>query len=276
MSRITTSPDELSTLKEEFLASLNHEIRTPLSGVLGMVDLLLETELTGEQKEYLDDARMCAENLLEILNSTLEFSALSADQVALEEAEFSLRSMLDGMLDDFAFKAKAKGLRLIRNFSPDAPEVACGDALRLQQIVSQLVMNAIKFTNQGEVEVSVGVSRIEDSAFVLNVKVRDTGIGISEDKLDRIFDSFRQLETGLARRYTGMGLGLAVTQKLVQLMRGEIGVNSKPGHGSEFSVHIPLGTVHEQINPQVETGAIREFRFLARENRPVAETLLPM
>lgn len=237
-----------------------------------MLDLLLETELTAEQKEYLDDARLCAENLLEILNSTLEFSALAADQVVLEEAEFPLRSMLADLLDDFEDKARGKALRLLRHFSPDVPEIAFGDALRLQQIVSQLVANAIKFTTRGEVEVKVSTGPVEDSRILLSVKVRDTGIGISEDKLDRIFDSFRQLETGLARRYTGIGLGLAVTQKLVQLMSGDIGVSSRIGEGTEFSLDIPLHWSRETTTrPAAGSGSVHRFNILVVEDNPIAQ-----
>lgn len=274
MTLTSSGPDALSNLKGQFLASLNHEIRTPLSGVIGMVDLLLETELTGDQKEYLDDARTCAENLLEILNSTLEYSALSAHQVVLEEAEFPVRSMLDGLLDDFAFKAKAKGLSFTREFCLNTPEVAYGDALRLQQIVSQVVSNAIKFTSQGQVEVGVSVSRIDDSEFLLNVGVRDTGIGISQDNQERIFDSFHQLETGLARRYTGMGLGLAVAQKLLELMNGKIHVSSRLGYGSEFSIHIPLQSARENMaNQRPARAAGGEFRILVVEDNAIAQTI---
>lgn len=238
-----------------------------------MVDLLLETSLTGEQKEYLDDARVCAENLLAVLNATLEYSALSADLVTIEEADFSLRAMLNHSLADFGGEARAKGLRLTANFAPDVPEVAFGDALRLQQIFGHVVGNAIKFTAQGGVDVEVCVARLDESAFMLKLNICDTGIGIAEDNLNDIFDSFRQLETGLARRYTGMGLGLAVTRKLVTLLNGEVAVTSRLGYGTQFRIGISLKTAREQALPLRVVAAPKPIKILLVEDNRVAQTV---
>lgn len=274
------STDELGALKEQFLASLNHEMRTPLSGILGMVDLLLETELTSDQKEYLDATRQCAESLLEIMNSALEFSALSADQIVLEASEFSLRSMLNATVDEFAFKAKAKGLRLVHQFTPELPEIVIGDAVRLRQVLSQVINNAIKFTSTGEVRVKASATTRHEGNVLLSLVVHDTGIGIAHDKIPEIFDSFRQIESGLARRYTGMGLGLAVTQKLVNLMQGRVSVNSQVGQGTEFSIDIPLQTSSERIprqparKPPSEVNGTRKFRILVVEDNSVARTVV--
>ena len=232
--------DELSELKGQFLASLNHEIRTPLSGILGMSDLLLETPLTEEQKEYVDATRLCAENLLEILNATLEYSALSANHIHLEEEEYPLRETLEGVVAQFAFKAKSKGLLLTHTFDGDFPEAVVGDALRLRQLVWHLVANAVKFTSKGEVEVRASTKPIERGSGELEVRVRDTGIGIPASHVSAIFESFRQLETGLSRNYPGLGLGLAVAQKLAVLLGGEISVQSEPGKGSTFLVRLPI------------------------------------
>ena len=273
MSLVTATSDELSTLKGDFLASLNHEIRTPLSGVLGMVDLLLETPLTDEQKEYLEDARVCAESLLGVLNATLEYSALSADLISIEEADFSLLAMLNDALADFGCKAKAKGLRLTANFAPDVPEVAFGDGLRLQQIFIHVLSNAIKFASQGGVDVEVRTTWLDESALLLKLNIRDTGIGISEANLNHIFDSFRQLETGLARRYTGMGLGLAVTRKLVTLLNGEVAVTSQLGQGTQFKITIPLKTAREQAHPSRIAPDLNPIRILVVEDDRVAQTV---
>jgi CheY-like chemotaxis protein len=232
--------DELSELKGQFLMSLNHEIRTPLSGILGMTDLLLETSLSDEQKDYVGATRLCAENLLEILNVTLEYSALSANHTHLEEAEFSLRETLAGLVSEFAFKAESKGVRLRHNFDRSLPTTVVGDALRLRQLVWHLLGNAVKFTQRGEVELNASAGKASDAGIPVTISVRDTGIGIRPDQVGSIFESFRQLETGLARNYPGLGLGLAVAQKLAILLGGSIAVESEVGRGSIFTVKVPL------------------------------------
>src|SRR5665213_1054713 len=223
--------DELREVQGQFLASLNHEIRTPLSGILGMTDLLLETLLTEDQREYVGAARLCAENLLEILNVTLEYSVLSASHVLLEETEFSLRDTLEGVLGEFAIKAEAKGLRLVRSLDGNLPEMVVGDPQRLRQIVSHLLGNGVKFTREGQVEVAASATAGPDRQVSLSLGVRDTGIGIAPNQLTEIFQSFRQLETGLSRNHAGLGLGLAVAQKLVALLNGSISVDSELGKG---------------------------------------------
>jgi CheY-like chemotaxis protein len=245
--------DELSELKGQFLASLNHEIRTPLSGILGMSDLLLETPLSEEQKEYVDATRLCAENLLEILNATLEYSALSANHIHLEEEEYPLLETLEGVVAQFAFKAKAKGLELRHSFDRNLPEAVIGDALRLRQLVWHLVANAVKFTNKGEVEILASASQTDRGRGEVAIQVRDTGIGIPAGHLSTIFESFRQLETGLSRNYPGLGLGLAVAQKLAILLDGELAVQSEPGKGSTFSLKLPVRLpVETQLRPVLQ------------------------
>jgi CheY-like chemotaxis protein len=243
MGGFALKSDELREVQGQFLASLNHEIRTPLSGILGMTDLLLETSLTEDQREYVGATRMCAENLLEILNVTLEYSALSASQARIEESEFSLRDTLQGVLSEFLTKAQAKGLRLLRNIDASVPEMAVGDPLRLRQVLWHLVGNAVKFTQDGEVELRAAAAvagSADASRVVLTITVRDTGVGIAPDQLAEVFESFRQLETGLSRRHAGLGLGLAVVQKLVELLNGSISVDSVLGSGSSFQVQLPL------------------------------------
>ena len=237
---IVLKNDELSELKGQFLASLNHEIRTPLSGILGMSDLLLETPLSEEQKEYVGATRLCAENLLEILNATLEYSALSANHMDLEEEEFPLRETLEGVVAQFAFKAESKGLILRHRFDRSLPEAVVGDALRVRQLVWHLVANAVKFTSHGEVELTASASQSDRARGEIAIQVRDTGIGIPASDMSAIFDSFRQLQTGLSRNYPGLGLGLAVAQKLAFLLRGDISVQSELGKGSIFSVRLPV------------------------------------
>jgi len=232
-------PDDLDQLKGLFLASLNHEIRTPLSGILGMTDLLLETTLDEEQREYVSAARLCAESLFEILNAALEISALEAGQFALEDSEFVLQEMLHASVDRHALHAEAKGLRLFSTLAPGLPETLIGDAPRLRELIGYLIGNAIKFTPSGQVELRVSVQTSELIP-ELTLEVRDTGIGIPADRLGVIFDSFRQVENGLSRTYPGLGLGLALARKLTTLMNGRIEVESEPGQGSTFTVRLPL------------------------------------
>jgi len=264
--------DTLRDVQAEFLASLNHELRTPLSGILGMTDLLLETSLTEDQREYAGAARMCAENLLEILNVTLEYSALSANQVRLEEVEFSVRDTLQGVVNEFGAKAQAKGLRLAGAWDASLPDVAVGDPLRLRQILWHLVGNAVKFTREGQVEVRASVSAFDARQMMLTVEVRDTGIGIMPEQLNRIFESFRQIETGLSRSHGGLGLGLAVTQKLVGLLDGTILVASELGRGSIFTVHVPFRVPASAENRIVETRKSRG-RILVIDDNSVAQTI---
>lgn len=247
MSRNSGEAGELSDVKAQFLASLNYELRTPLAGILGMLDLLLETQLTEDQKEMAESSRICAESLLEVMNSALEYSALVSKQVALEEAEFSLLDFLNITLDEYSVKAAAKGLHFVRSFAPTLPEVVVGDAIRLKQAIGNLLENALKFTHQGEIETTASCVAQENGGVLLTLSVRDTGIGIAPEKLESIFESFRQLESGLSRQYGGMGLGLAVTQELMKLMNAEMTVLSESGAGSTFSVQIPLAVPPEAI-----------------------------
>ncbi len=264
--------DVLRDVQGEFLASLNHEIRTPLSGILGMTDLLLETSLTEDQREYAGAARLCAENLLEILNVTLEYSALSANRVRLEETEFSLRDTLQGVLGEFAPKAQPKGLRLVGALDSNLPETAVGDPLRLRQILWHLVGNAIKFTREGQVEVHASAAPADERQVTVTLEVRDTGIGIAPGQLRTIFESFQQLETGLSRSHGGLGLGLAVAQKLVELLNGTIYVASELGRGSVFTVRLPLRVPQSAELRPIEVRKSRG-RVLVIDDNNVAQTI---
>jgi CheY-like chemotaxis protein len=264
--------DLLRNLQDEFLASLNHEIRTPLSGILGMTDLLLETPLSDDQREYASAARLCAENLLELLNVTLEYSALSANHVRLEESEFPVGETLRGVLNEFAAKAEAKGLCLDAKLDKSLPATAIGDPLRVRQILWHLLANAVKFTREGNVEISASLTAATNSGpCTIVIAVRDTGIGIPLERLNQIFDSFCQLETGLARSHGGLGLGLAVVQKLVQLLKGKIHVTSEYGKGSVFTVQLPLRTA--SVAPRLESLSKSRGRVLVIDDNNVAQTI---
>ncbi len=231
--------NELEELKGTFLSSLNHEIRTPLSGILGMTDLLLETALNEEQLEYVQAARLCAENLFEILNATLEYSTLEAGHFVLDSSEYSLREVFEAAIAQHAPKAQLKNVAINLRLGDSLPETAIGDAPRLRQLMSQLIGNGAKFTRQGKVEIKVGLESIGVREWMV-ISTTDTGIGIPPEKLDAIFQSFQQGERGLSRGYPGLGLGLALTRKLAQAMGGTIGVESQVGKGSTFVVKLPL------------------------------------
>jgi CheY-like chemotaxis protein len=264
--------DDLREVQGQFLASLNHEIRTPLSGILGMTDLLLETPLSEDQLEYVGATRLCAENLLEILNVTLEYSALAANHVLLEETEFSLRDTLEGVVGEFAVKAEAKGLRLVRALDISLPEMVIGDPLRLRQIVWHLIANGVKFTREGQIEVNASAIAGLDRKLSLTLKVRDTGIGIAPDQITQIFDSFRQLETGLSRNHAGLGLGLAVAQKLIALLNGSIVVDSELGEGTVFTVILPFQLPLESGAGLAEVKKCRG-RVLVVDDNSMAQTI---
>jgi len=251
-----TQREELERLKGQFLASLNHEIRTPLSGVLGMTDLLLETELSEEQSEYVKSARECANSLLEVLNSVLAYSALQAGIYRFESSEFSLRELLESLGREAAARAEAKGLAWKLEISAAAPQTVTGSARHLRESLWQIVQNALKFTNTGFVEMTVGCDPAAgaETERTMRIQIRDSGIGIPSEELIQIFDSFTQLENGLARSYSGLGLGLAIADKLVRKMGGLIQAESQYGQGSVFTVVLPVhvpAVEHAAARPQL-------------------------
>jgi CheY-like chemotaxis protein len=273
-SELEPSKNELDVLKGQFLASLNHEIRTPLSGIMGMVDLLLETNLDSEQSEYVNAARLCAESLFEILNATLEYSSLEAGQFRLDDGEFILKEMLDSALNQHLLRAQTKGLRLFSTLEAGLPETMLGDAPRLREMLGHLISNAIKFTHAGTVEVRVTIDRAAGDGPWIVVEVSDTGIGIPADRLGAIFESFRQVEAGLSRSYPGLGLGLALVRKLVALMNGRVDVESTVGVGSKFTVRLPVRLPLESVQEVVMPLSGFRPAILAVEDNPVGIAVL--
>lgn len=231
---------EVDLLKRQFLAALNHEVRTPLSGIMGMTSLLEQTSLSAEQREYVALTKACVEELYQVLSSTLEFTALAAGETKIDKSDFLLQETIESVAAQWLVAARQKGLQFRLRLDDEVPETAKGDEIRLRRLMGHLLSNAIKFTQSGEITFTAKAHDFGQGVFWLEIVVEDTGIGIGPEQKERIFESFEQLESGLARRYPGLGLGLTLAQGLSRLLGGDLRLESEVGKGSRFSFAIPL------------------------------------
>jgi PAS domain S-box-containing protein len=266
--------EDASRMKGDFLANMSHEIRTPMNAIVGMTYLALRSTQDARLLDYLQKIQQSSRHLLGIIDDILDFSKIEADKLSLEHIDFSIASVLDNFTNLISDRAQAKGLELILEVAPEVPDLVVGDPLRLGQVLINYGNNAVKFTHQGEIHVSVSVLGQEDDHVTLRFAVRDTGIGLTQDQMGQLFQSFQQADTSTSRRYGGTGLGLAIARRLAELMGGEVGVSSRPGEGSTFWFTARLGRSGAAVPMATPGGGPVDARMLVVDDNASARQVL--
>ncbi len=271
--------DDANKAKGLFLANMSHEIKTPMNGVLGLIDHLIEKDLDNETKHDLDLIKSCTDNLLGIINDILDYSKIESDKLLLESIPFNLKDTIIRTCRLFSFQADKKGIELICTIDNTLPKTVIGDSVRVRQILSNLISNAIKFTSHGSIHINVNAKEVDTNSHRLQFSIKDTGIGISEKEIPKLFDSFEQLDTSTTRKYGGTGLGLAIVKKLVHMMDGNIKVKSKIEEGTEFMIEIPFKTsivpiIEDTKNYLFQELRTRKLSILIVEDNKINRTII--
>jgi len=260
LEKAKIAAEQAQQAEQQFLANMSHEIRTPMNAVIGMTHLLYETNLTKNQNEYLDALRFSADSLMGLINNILDLSKIEAGELEFEEKPFHLELLLKELQRTFQFRVKDKPIQIELNYDQQINNLVVGDPTRLNQILTNLLSNACKFTKTGEINIVAKLEELKDQKYWITFQVRDTGIGIPADKLDLIFQNFKQADIKIARKYGGTGLGLTIVKELIEMQGGTIAVESIPDNGSCFSVHLPFKDSGEvAIEKTKEYAQINEY-----------------